>query len=129
VRGIHNFGCFVEIGTGLEGLVHVSELDLQRIRSVEGFVNVGDKIGTFTTYNIYIYSYLYIVISLCFFRSGSSFVQCTLCLFNVYTPHDESMLVRVYAHTLHHANVTCQCTALYTVCVHAYTCLTHITQM
>jgi polyribonucleotide nucleotidyltransferase len=47
VRGIHNFGCFVEIGTGLEGLVHVSELDLQRIRSVEGFVNVGDKIGMF----------------------------------------------------------------------------------
>jgi ribosomal protein S1 len=50
VRGIHNFGCFVEIGVGLEGLVHVSELDLQRIRSVEGFVNVGDKIGMYTYY-------------------------------------------------------------------------------
>ncbi|KAG5186243.1 polyribonucleotide nucleotidyltransferase [Tribonema minus] len=44
VKGVHNFGCFVEIATGLEGLVHVSELDMQRIRSVEGFVNVGDKL-------------------------------------------------------------------------------------
>jgi len=44
VKGIHNFGCFVEILNGIEGLVHISELDSKRIRTVEGFVNVGDKL-------------------------------------------------------------------------------------
>ena len=31
VKGVHNFGVFVEILPGYEGLVHVSELDIKKI--------------------------------------------------------------------------------------------------
>eukprot|EP00638_Chattonella_subsalsa_P004659 CAMPEP_0117753990 /NCGR_PEP_ID=MMETSP0947-20121206/12567_1 /TAXON_ID=44440 /ORGANISM="Chattonella subsalsa, Strain CCMP2191" /LENGTH=756 /DNA_ID=CAMNT_0005573003 /DNA_START=332 /DNA_END=2602 /DNA_ORIENTATION=- len=44
VKGVHNFGVFVEFLPGLEGLVHVSQLDSQRVQSVEAFMKVGDKI-------------------------------------------------------------------------------------
>jgi polyribonucleotide nucleotidyltransferase len=44
VKGIQTFGCFVELLPGVDGLLHVSELDSQRVRSVEGFVNTGDLI-------------------------------------------------------------------------------------
>ena len=35
VKGVHNFGVFVEVTTGYEGLVHVSELDVKRISNPE----------------------------------------------------------------------------------------------
>jgi polyribonucleotide nucleotidyltransferase len=38
------YGAFVEIWSGKDGLVHVSELDEQRIERVEDFVNEGDEI-------------------------------------------------------------------------------------
>ncbi len=39
-----NFGAFVEIMPGKEGLVHISKLSPRRIHRVEDVVNVGDKI-------------------------------------------------------------------------------------
>jgi polyribonucleotide nucleotidyltransferase len=42
VTGIKEFGCFVEILPGLEGLVHISELANFRVRSVEDICKIGD---------------------------------------------------------------------------------------
>ena len=39
-----NFGAFVEIAPGKEGLVHISKLDTKRVEKVEDVVNVGDEI-------------------------------------------------------------------------------------
>ncbi len=44
VVAVHDFGCFVEIWPGCEGLVHVSQLDTKRIDNVEDVVKVGDTI-------------------------------------------------------------------------------------
>ena len=41
---ITNFGAFVEIFPGKEGLVHISNLALKRVKNVKDVVNVGDKI-------------------------------------------------------------------------------------
>ncbi len=42
VKKIMDFGAFVEILPGREGLVHVSQLDTKRIEKVSDFVKVGD---------------------------------------------------------------------------------------
>ncbi len=44
VTRIMNFGAFVEIAPGKEGLVHISRLDVKRTEQVEDVVNVGDSI-------------------------------------------------------------------------------------
>ncbi len=44
VTRITNFGAFVEIFPGKEGLVHISNLSTRRIKNVKDVVNVGDKI-------------------------------------------------------------------------------------
>lgn len=44
VKKIMNFGCFVEIMPGTEGLVHISELTEGRVNKVEDVVKVGDVI-------------------------------------------------------------------------------------
>ena len=44
VTRIMNFGAFVEIAPGKEGLVHISRLDVKRTEKVENVVNVGDSI-------------------------------------------------------------------------------------
>ena len=44
VTRIMNFGAFVEIAPGKEGLVHISRLDVKRTELVEDVVNVGDSI-------------------------------------------------------------------------------------
>ena len=44
VVAVHDFGCFVEIWPGCEGLVHVSQLDTKHIDKVEDVVNIGDTI-------------------------------------------------------------------------------------
>lgn len=41
---IMNFGAFVEILPGKEGLVHISKLDKKRVEKVEDIVSVGDEI-------------------------------------------------------------------------------------
>ncbi|MFH1686701.1 MAG: polyribonucleotide nucleotidyltransferase [bacterium] len=44
VRRVTNFGAFVEIIPGTDGLVHISELDTKRIERVEDVCNVGDTL-------------------------------------------------------------------------------------
>ncbi len=44
VTRLMNFGAFVEIAPGKEGLVHISRLDVKRTNKVEDVVNVGDSI-------------------------------------------------------------------------------------
>ena len=44
VTRIMNFGAFVEILPGKEGLVHISQLDKERVAKVEDVVQVGDEI-------------------------------------------------------------------------------------
>lgn len=45
VTRVMNFGAFVEIAPGKEGLVHISKLDVKRTEKVEDVVNVGDSIA------------------------------------------------------------------------------------
>ncbi|MDE5995372.1 MAG: polyribonucleotide nucleotidyltransferase, partial [Eubacterium sp.] len=44
VTRVMNFGAFVEIAPGKEGLVHISRLDVKRTEKVEDCVNIGDSI-------------------------------------------------------------------------------------
>jgi polyribonucleotide nucleotidyltransferase len=43
VRRVTDFGAFVEILPGTDGLVHISELDTQRVNKVEDICRVGDR--------------------------------------------------------------------------------------
>ncbi|MHC4883556.1 MAG: polyribonucleotide nucleotidyltransferase [Planctomycetota bacterium] len=43
VKTIRDFGCFVEIAPGVEGMVHISELDHGYVKSVGDVVSVGEK--------------------------------------------------------------------------------------
>ena len=38
------FGAFVDIGSGKEGLVHISKISKDRVKNVEDYVKVGDKV-------------------------------------------------------------------------------------
>lgn len=44
VTRLMNFGAFVEIAPGKEGLVHISKLDEKRVEKVEDVVSVGDEL-------------------------------------------------------------------------------------
>lgn len=44
VRRIMDFGAFVEIAPGKEGLVHISELDWPRVNKVEDVLKIGDEV-------------------------------------------------------------------------------------
>ena len=44
ITKITNFGAFVEIMPGKEGLLHISEIDLKRVNSVEDYFKVGDAV-------------------------------------------------------------------------------------
>ncbi len=39
-----NFGAFVDIGGGKEGLLHISNISENRIKKVEDVLKVGDKV-------------------------------------------------------------------------------------
>lgn len=41
---IEDFGCFVELWPGCEGLVHISQLDRERVSKTEDVVSLGDEI-------------------------------------------------------------------------------------
>ena len=41
---IEDFGCFVQVWPGCEGLVHISELDHKRVKQVSDVVGLGDEI-------------------------------------------------------------------------------------
>lgn len=45
VTRVMNFGAFVEIAPGKEGLVHISKLDTKRVALVTDVVDVGDKVS------------------------------------------------------------------------------------
>jgi polyribonucleotide nucleotidyltransferase len=49
VVGLKNFGVFVEIAPGTDGMVHISQLDTQRVNQVEDVVNMGDEITVMVT--------------------------------------------------------------------------------
>jgi len=44
ISGVVDFGCFVEFGDGLEGLVHISELAWQRIDNPREVIRVGQEV-------------------------------------------------------------------------------------
>jgi len=44
VKRVTNFGAFVEIGDGVEGLLHISKLSDKRVNRVEDILNVGDEV-------------------------------------------------------------------------------------
>src|SRR5687767_9794586 len=44
VKRLSQFGIFVELGDGVEGLIHISELTERRIRHPEEVVSVGKQI-------------------------------------------------------------------------------------
>lgn len=44
VKNIEKYGAFVDIGFGVEGLLHVSEIDHNRVFKVEKVLNVGDTV-------------------------------------------------------------------------------------
>jgi polyribonucleotide nucleotidyltransferase len=44
VRRIADFGAFVEILPGTDGLLHVSQIDEKRVEAVRDFLKEGDKI-------------------------------------------------------------------------------------
>ena len=49
VTSIQDFGAFVELWPGCEGLIHVSQLDVKRVAKVSDVVNVGDEIMAIAT--------------------------------------------------------------------------------
>ncbi len=44
VTGVKEFGAFVEIIPGIEGLLHISEMDRERVREVRDICDVGDMV-------------------------------------------------------------------------------------
>ena len=44
VARITSFGAFVDIGSGKEGLVHISKISKERVKNVEDYVKIGDKV-------------------------------------------------------------------------------------
>ncbi|XWN38168.1 MAG: polyribonucleotide nucleotidyltransferase [Balneola sp.] len=44
VKSIKDFGAFVEIAPGRDGLLHISEIDHKRVEKVEDYLSLGDEI-------------------------------------------------------------------------------------
>jgi polyribonucleotide nucleotidyltransferase len=44
VRKITDFGAFVEILPGVDGLIHISQLDHKRVQRVRDVLNEGDEV-------------------------------------------------------------------------------------
>ncbi len=44
VKNIEKYGAFVEIGNGVEGLLHISEIDHNRVFKIEKVLNTGDSV-------------------------------------------------------------------------------------
>jgi polyribonucleotide nucleotidyltransferase len=49
VVGIKTFGAFVEILPGIDGLVHISQLETNHVKNVEDVVDIGDEITVMVT--------------------------------------------------------------------------------
>ena len=46
---ITDFGAFIEIIPGLDGMVHISQLDSERVEKVEDVVRMGDEVTVMVT--------------------------------------------------------------------------------
>ena len=44
VKNIENYGAFIDLGNGVEGLLHISEVEHNRIVKIEKVLKVGDKV-------------------------------------------------------------------------------------
>lgn len=44
ITGVVDFGAFIKFGEGLEGLIHISELDWSMVRDTNEFVKTGEKV-------------------------------------------------------------------------------------
>ena len=44
VKNIESYGAFIELGEGVEGLLHISEVDYNRISKIEKVLNTGDTV-------------------------------------------------------------------------------------
>jgi polyribonucleotide nucleotidyltransferase len=44
VKRITNFGAFVELSPGKEGMIHISEMDIKRTNKITDIINVGDPV-------------------------------------------------------------------------------------
>ena len=44
VESIQSYGAFVRLGNGLSGLVHISQISNQRIKSADQVLKVGDEV-------------------------------------------------------------------------------------
>ena len=49
VTDIHEFGAFVEVWPGCEGLIHISQLDINRVNKTSDVVSVGDEVLAIAT--------------------------------------------------------------------------------
>ena len=49
VTSVQDFGAFVELWPGCEGLIHVSQLDSKRVEKVSDIVNIGDEVVAIAT--------------------------------------------------------------------------------
>ena len=49
VVSVQEFGAFVELWPGCEGLIHVSQLDVKRVNKVTDVLNVGDEVVAIAT--------------------------------------------------------------------------------
>lgn len=49
VTRLTDFGAFVDLGSGIEGLIHVSELSWQRVKSAKEILNEGDQVEVLIT--------------------------------------------------------------------------------
>ena len=49
VTSIVDFGAFVEVWPGCEGLIHISQLDLNRVNKTSDVVSVGDYVLAIAT--------------------------------------------------------------------------------
>ncbi|MGX7592649.1 30S ribosomal protein S1 [Candidatus Karelsulcia muelleri] len=50
VKNITNYGCFVDLGRGLDGLCHISDISCQRIRHPVERINLGEQINFLVLY-------------------------------------------------------------------------------
>ena len=44
MQSLRPYGAFVDLGDGVVGLLHVSQISNERVRSIEKFLSVGDRI-------------------------------------------------------------------------------------
>ena len=44
VTGLTDFGAFVELAPGKNGMIHISQVCKERIEKIEGHLNIGDEV-------------------------------------------------------------------------------------